>query len=750
MKTNSIPNQALPIKKKDENWKIESVEGYIKRANFRIGTNSYKKELIKMYDYYNGKTYSEDYEYILKPYGGKERKNFPAELRTYPLIKPAVDLLIGEKLKRPFNFTCIVTNSDVVTIKEEAKKEAILENMYQWFVNRLNDSGFETGMESEEVELPEHVEKIFERNWKDHRAIIAQNALEYLVPYLKWHEKHQKGFFDFLVSGWVFSHRGVYNNDPYYEILNPVEVDYDKDPDLDFVEDGGWVVIRQLASRSSVVDRFHDYLTDEDINQIQNPKKTNRDDFFWYNQEEQIFYDEWDDYTEVCSVYWKSLARIGFRTYEDEFGEVLEEVVDEGYEFNPETDINLEWSWVNEVWQGYRIDGDIFVDIRPHDVPRASIDNPSKVKLPVNGRAYSNRNSENTSFVKMGIPFQVSYDIFKYRLEAAISRSKDILALMDINLIPENWDMDKFMHIVEATGFAWVDYAKEGVQFNPQHQPVVDLSIKTIEQYISLLQYIRQEWEEISGVTRQRKGEMSQYEGKATSEQSIIQSSHITEDYFRKYNYFEERDLQATIDYSQVAWIDGKKTMYVLPDGTNKYLDVDDSYSHAEYGIFVTDSSKEVEKTNQIKQLGQVALEQGTRLSTVAEMIESESFVQLKDKIKEAEALAEEAEQRQQEFEQEMMEQEQQAKELDRNHERELKKMELNNKIELELIKQSIDNTSDEEWKQELEERRVSLEEEKAQIEKNLEERKLNEEERSNKAKEAVEKIKARRQNKSS
>jgi len=177
MSDHSIPNQALPITQKDEAWERQSVEGYIKRANFRVGTNSYKKELSKLYDYYNGVTYDEDYQYVLKPYGGKERQNFPAELRTYPLIKPAVDLLIGEKLKRPFNFSCIITNPDVITIKEEAKKEAILENMYQWFINRLNDSGFETGVESEEVELPEHVEQIFERNWKDHRAIIAQNAL---------------------------------------------------------------------------------------------------------------------------------------------------------------------------------------------------------------------------------------------------------------------------------------------------------------------------------------------------------------------------------------------------------------------------------------------------------------------------------------------------------------------------------------------------------------------------------------------
>ena len=44
--------------------------------------------------------------------------------------------------------------------------------------------------------------------------------------------------------------------------------------------------------------------------------------------------------------------------------------------------------------------------------------------------------------------------------------------------------MDKFMYYVEGTGIAWVDYNKEGVQLSPQHQSVLDMSIKTIEQYI--------------------------------------------------------------------------------------------------------------------------------------------------------------------------------------------------------------------------------------------------------------------------
>ena len=118
-----------------------------------------------------------------------------------------------------------------------------------------------------------------------------------------------------------------------------------------------------------------------------------------------------------------------------------------------------------------------------------------------------------------------------------------MIAQFDINMIPKKWDMDKFMYYVEGTGIAWVDYNKEGIQLNPQHQSVMDMSIKTIEQYITLLEAIMQEWEKLSGVNRQRQGQVGSYEGKATSQQAIVQSSHITEDYLsKKYPLVDENE----------------------------------------------------------------------------------------------------------------------------------------------------------------------------------------------------------------
>ena len=281
-------------------------------------------------------------------------------------------------------------------------------------------------------------------------------------------------------------------------------------------------------------------------------------------------------------------------------------------------------------------------------------------------------------------------------MELAIARSKDIIAQFDINMIPKKWDMDKFMYFVEGTGIAWVDYNKEGIQLSPQHQSVLDMSIKTIDQYLGLLESIMQEWEKISGVNRQRQGSIGTYEGKATSQQAIVQSSHITEDIFRKYSRFEQRDLQGLLDYSKEAWITGKKAMYVMPDLNTQFLELD-AFQHmeSEYGVFVSDAGRDQDKLEQAKGLAQSMIQNGTPASAVLDLFDTENYTGLKDKITRAENAQKELEQAQQQAQQEQAAKDSQIQEqqiqqvgIDKEKDRQLQ-------IELALIKAEASDNDD-------------------------------------------------------
>jgi hypothetical protein len=662
--SNKIPQQKLSLKKKDKKWREACVEAYIDLST--AGYSERRDWLKSLYDYYNGVIDQTDYRYVLKPYG-KTRDNFPSKMRNYPIIKPIIDLLLGEKSKRPLNYTVTVQNSDAITIKEQAKMDLMLKNFQQQFVNQMNATGEDTGVPSQEVELPQHISKMFESTYNDQRAIKGQQAINYIMQSQEINDKFQKAWFHFLISGEVYTHRGVRSNEPYYEVLNPLDVDYDMDPDLDFVEDGDWALVKKFVHASTIIDHYRDYLDDSQILRLENPENASMDSYLTVSSraDDREMYRE--RLIEVVNVYWKSRKQLGFMRYEDpDTGEIEEIEVQEGFKLPKElkeSGAELEFEWINQVWEGTRIDGNIYVNMQPVENQRTSMDNPSKCKLPINGRKYSDLNSKNISLVSLGIPYQLNYNIYKYRLELSIAKSKDIIAQFDINMIPKKWDMDKFMYYVEGTGIAWVDYNKEGIQLSPQHQSVLDMSIKTIEQYIGLLESIMQEWEKISGVNRQRQGMVGSYEGKATSQQAIVQSSHITEDLFRKFSRLEQRDLQAMLDYSKEAWLAGKKGMYTMSDGTPEFFDLESlDHMESEYGIFLSDAGKDQDKLDTLKQLAQSMVQNGVPASTIAEMVDADSFSQIKEKIKGAEAQQQQLQQSQQEAEQQAQQQQAQLK----------------------------------------------------------------------------------------
>ena len=698
-----IPKQKLPASKKNDKWAKECVEAFISLSDqTTYNVSSRRGDLKRLYDFYNGEIDEHDYNYVLKPYG-KSRKNFPSKLRNYPIIKPVVDLLLGEKSKRPFNYSVAVTNSDAIDLREEEKKGQILKVLQQMFVAKMQQIGEMEGLppqNPDEIKPPEHILKEFNNTYVDIRALKGQQSLNYIQQKNELENKFRKGWFNFLVTGEVYTHRGVRGNEVFYEVLNPLDVDYDLDPDLEFVEDGDWASIRKFAHASTIIDHYSDELSPQEVSRLEDPEMFNTESSAWFGTKatSDAMRSE-SRLIEVITVYWKSRKRIGFLSYlNPNTGDVEEEIVPDGFKMPPELAQfggSISWEWTNEVWEGTRIGKDIYVGLRPVLNQRTSLDNPSKCKLPINGRRYSDYNSNNISLVSLGVPYQLNYNIFKYRLEVAIAKSKDIIAQFDINMIPKKWDMDKFMYYVDATGIAWVDYNKEGISLSPQHQGVLDLSIKTIEQYIVLLESIVMEWERISGVNKQRQGQVGQYEGKSTSQQAIMQSSHITEDLFKKYSALEKRDLQALLDYSKEAWITGKKTMYVMPDGTREFLSVDPiEHMESEYGVFVSDSGADLDKKLKVESLAQSMIQNGVPASLIAEAIDSDSFTQIKSKIKEAEAKMEELSAAQQQAQQEMQQKQLEIEQMKMENENMNKDKDRQVEIEKALISAEIADKS--------------------------------------------------------
>lgn len=638
----TIPRQRIPLSEKNEEWGKKTIEALIERASFTTKDNI---ELQKLYDAYNGIINEKDYSFLINPYNTQDErfKRFPAELRNYNIIKPVVDLLIGEKAKRPFNYQVIVKNPDAVDRREQHRQQMMKDYLTQLTVNALNQEGMPTGMPSKEVPPPEEMKKQAEVTYRDSRAIVGQEALDYLMDNLDVQDLHQTGFFDWIVTGRTMSYKGVSFNDVEYKIETPLDIYYEASPDTEYLEDADFVVCRKIMSLNQVIDSFYDLLTEEDIDNLESPTGMTRDGvylpFLTANTTST------DRQVVVEHATWKSFDRVGILTYQDSMGQVQEMVVEEPYTFSEEDgDINLDWYWVNRVWEGYRIDGKLFVGIQPFPVQRNSMDNLSICKLPYNGRIYSGRNSTPVSPVMMGMVFQKLYNIFHYRLELSVAKNKDKIALMEINTVPKRhgWTEDKFMYYADALGYAWIDSTAEGkdstkVTFN-QFQ-VLDMSLgKYIEAQFNLLAAVKQEWEDMLGINRQRKGQAMATDKVGSNERAVFQSSMISEELFRKFEKWQEKELQGLVDVSKIAWKNGKKATYTTSDQREAVLNIDgEEYMDTEFGVFVKNAGKEGDKLETLRNLTAQFAQGGATPSTVAEILDAGNFTQLKTLLKEVE-----------------------------------------------------------------------------------------------------------------
>ena len=697
-----IPKQKIARSRKTKDWAKECINAFIKRSSFSTST---KHTVQTYYEAYNGNLREADYNYVTNPYNSEAwaKKNFPARLRNYNILKPIVDLLMGEKAKRPLAYQVVVRNADIESRFDQHRAKQFREYLEQVFVNEANENGMPTGQESQELPAAEeHMEQVF-TSYRDSRAIMGQEVLNYLFDWLGMEDLIQKLFFDWLVAGECYSYKDVSMNDVTYDVVSPLDIDFEKGPDIDYIEDADWVVRRQIMSVNQVVDRFYDVLSPKDIDRLEAPHGKYRDSgggtqSMFINKTAN---DESDRMVEVLHVCWKSFSRVGILSYIDEMGQEQEMVVDETYKKSEEDEIK--YYWVNEVWEGYQIDKDLFVSHQPHPVQRNEMNNISVCKLPYNGRVYSNRHSDNISIISMGLPYQVLYNVFHYRLELSIAKNKDKIMLMEMNTIPKRhgWDEEKFMYYADAMGFAFIDSTAEGksgerVTFN-QYQ-VLDMSLgQYIAAQFQLLQAIKAEWEENIGVSRQRKGQVKTSEGLGTTERAVFQSSVISEEIFRRFETFLEREYAGLIDTSKIAWRDGKKVTYVTSDLRTALIAIDpQEYQEAEYGVFVKNNSREQDKLQQMKQLTMAFAQNGQQPSTIAEIIDTNNFSKIKQlmnevdtKQKEMQKLASEAEQQaaqaQMQAAAQMKQQDQQftgdQNERDRILKLELKKMEVAAKV---------------------------------------------------------------------
>ena len=691
-----FPQQKLPLSKKNEKWQHDCVNYIIGEGNIVSGgqTHTAHGEMQTYYNLYNSIFDEKDFKKITNPF--KVEEGFPATPQDFNIIRPKIDLLIGEETKRPLNFRVVRTSQEATSELMETQKQLLMQYMQAAVMAQMSpeeQQQFQEQLQNGEIMPPEQIAKYMDKDYKDVVENTAYHTLTYLREKLGIDNEFIKGWKDALISGQEVYYVGVLNAEPYMERVNPMYFSYDKSPDLEFIEDGAWCCRKMRLPITEVYDRYYDKLTEKDLIKLEeliNAVPANnlgehgiRDDFrgiqlhFYDNP----IYDEKGNHNvNVWHCCWKSFKKINYVTTQDEQGQMQVDIVDETYQPTG-NEISIEPDWVIEVWEGYRCSNDLYFGIQPIEYQHVSIDNPNSQKLPYCGAIYSNTNSRPRSLVSILKPLQYMYIVLWYRLELAIARDKGKVVNMDVTQIPKSMGItvDKWMHYLSSVGVnfinpydtQWNVPGREGgkpAQFN--QITALDLTMSNvIAEYIQLMDKIEQLAGTISGITEQRQGAISTSELVGNVERSVTQSSHITEPLFWVHAQVKRHVLNMLLNTAKGAWqATGKdKLQYIFDNGERAFLNVTQKFYYEDMDVFVSDTSKDLENIQKLQQLIQPAMQNGASLLEAAEILTNDNFNIIKQKLKDMQTRQEQQAQQQQqaqaEQEQKIQEMQNQAKE---------------------------------------------------------------------------------------
>ena len=682
------------------------------------GISDYRRMKVN-YDLFNNIINKTDFEHVCYPFG-KEAGELPVDFTNKDIISGKIKALLGMEMRRPFSWKVVATNPEASTRKEEEEfgrlKDYVINSIIAPIKQRIEMEQAEATkgqqltteerqrLEQEVAEklksmTPPEVKKYMAREHQDPAEALAHQLLQFLSQKENVRMKFNKGWKHGLISGKEIYWVGSVNGDPILKVINPLNFDYDRSSEIDFVEDGDWACYEMSMTPSDIAKYFGSELSNVELDEIYeqyNNTSSIPDSAFTFREDGVSL----NLGVRVVHAEWKALKALKFISGIDPLsGEPYEDIVDESYKMNTEAgDLKEEIVWIPTKYEGYQIGNDKFAMLREVPGQHKDLDNLYNCKLSYIGSTYDNLNSTTTSLVDRMKYYQYFFNILWYRIELLIGSDDGKSLLINANLIPKSsgLDIEKWMYYFKVNKLGLLDPTEEGNKGNSnigEAAKEIDMSlVSDIQKYMQLAEYIEKRCGESVGITKQIEGQIGSEEAVRNTQQALVQSANILEPYFDMHNLIKRNVLQALIETAKVAYteLQPRSISYVLDDMSVRQLSPDyELLENSTYGLFVSNSMKADETLQTMKQLSHAALQnQQVELSDVLMIMNSESTQEAEELLKVAESNRGEREQAMQQ--QQIQSQEQQA-EAQRNWEREKMQIEHQNNMEAIQLKGELD-----------------------------------------------------------
>lgn len=666
----SPPNQFVGDSTKiKKDWQQENMDYFesiilMDGGNVSLKTSYYNK--LTNYNLKRGYLNMADVENICDPLQ-LGMGTFPGKLEHKGLGNAKIDLLVGEHIKRKFDFRVIRSSSDQQGIKEVEEQKT--KKIYQDLLEHIQSENLD------EQELTDKINKLNEFVKSPYFDIAERGAnkiLKYTYKRYNIKDIFDQCFEDALISAeqYIFSeYLGgeliVRRGDPLriFSITNP----------YDSTEDGLECLVEiSYHTLSSLIDMFHDELTEYQIEKLREMRgETGSSPFLTYPKQGSIgelaiptdsltaqvqgmmpigdglqtsmftsYFNSRGNYR-LLTTYWKSKRKIKIIGYLDEYGQEQEKICHQKYTIDQSLgEFLVREEWINEWWKGFKIAGDIYVGCKPVEFLGTSIDNISKQTAPITVQLYGTGSTKAQSLMDILKPYDYLYDIFDYRRQILVNLMLPDIVTFNTTMIPDGMSLHEYLNMAMSTAFMPQDPTAEiitpkGTQAAGVFNTVTSQRLASTQQgpigmLTTVMNDVKNTMDIVSGITQQRQGAISSNELVGSVERSVTQSSHSTERWFNTNEQFKQRALKKILDIQlNILRKNPKKLNYLLDDFTKAVITDDeiDAIQLADFDVIVSRSTDDARLLEVFETMFQAAMQNGkAQLSDLMDVYKNESI----------------------------------------------------------------------------------------------------------------------------
>jgi len=642
----SFPSQKKSAAQKTKDWYKSCVDSAENLISYTLEAAS-KNKMQVLEDLYNDIIDVEEMEKVFNP--TEIQGTFPAAIKNYPISKPKVDVLIGEELKRKFDWVLRPINDDAVSHTQSNLSQMLLQIVIDEVMNSSSS-------EEDAQKKIQDFAKYSRYEYKELQEIAGTRLLQYYWREQEFKEKFNRGFKEALIKGHEGYRVDIQGNEPVLIRCNAKNVYTFRRGESPRWEDSDIILEIEYLPIGKVIDEFYEYLKASEIEALENYHSilNTGGTLNYMNKSPEIYTNfgvggniedgkkmwsaedaPFDLYgnVRVVRARWVGRVKIGKVSYFGEDGEELEKMVSEHYVIDESLGETVKWMWVNEAQEATKIAENIYVKMQPREIQMRHLDNHSKCFLGYVGTDYGK------SLMGVLEPYQYLYNVYMRRLELAFSKYKGAIYELDISKVPDDWDMEQWMYYAEVLGWAVVDPFNEGKKgeatgklsgnFNTTGKVLESKMGDFIQQTIGMLNFIEQQLGQIAGITRQREGNTSSSETVGGIERAVAQSNHITEEWFFIHDETRKRAMIAFLDTAKYALrkVKSKKLNFVLDDMSRILVEVNgEDLASTEFDLFVSSTAEDMELRQTLKQLAHAYSQNGGSISAMIKVLRSDSI----------------------------------------------------------------------------------------------------------------------------